>query len=105
MEVILSTRGDFIYNLKVCSLIPSANIIYIGFFAFMVDQIYTFAVVKYIKPISNVFAVPIDRDRFFCQTFTDDSRNEFFIMLFWAVVIGAVCDDSIEPIGLLIASG
>lgn len=57
-----------------------------------------------IEPIADVFAIAIDRNWFFVEEALDDNGDEFFWELVRAIVIGAVGDDGVHAVGVVVGT-
>ncbi|MNT67995.1 hypothetical protein D3C72_2061890 [compost metagenome] len=61
--------------------------------------------VFHIKPVADVSAVSIDRQRLAIQRVEDDQRDEFFREVERAVIVGAVGNHDRKAIGTLPCGG
>jgi hypothetical protein len=91
-------------NIIIVTFVTSTDIVDFTCFTRMVYKVYAFTVVENIKPVTYIFPVSINRNRFIIERFSDNCRNQFFIMLFRAVIVGSVGNDCIHPVGMQITS-
>ncbi len=63
-----------------------------------------FRVITNKEPVTDVHAVAINRKRFAMDEILDNDRNELFGKLVRAVVIGAVGDDGIKPVSMMVSA-
>ena len=55
--------------------------------------------IRYVQPVADIGAVPVNRQRLAFQRMDDHQRNEFFRVLIGAVIVGAVRDQRRHAIG------
>lgn len=78
----------------------AADVICFTRFAAVEDKINRFAMVKNIQPVADVFAVAVNGNVFAFQSIGDDFGNEFFRMLFGAVIVGTIGDGDVHSKGV-----
>ena len=91
-----------LYDFQIVPLVVSSDVVGLSRFSSVVYQVYCLAVVQYVEPVPYVLAVSIDGDRFFRKAFPDDGRDQFFVMLFGSVVVGAIRGSDVHAIGVVV---
>ena len=60
--------------------------------------------VAHIEPIADLLAITINGERFACECVVNDERDEFFGKMVRAVVVGAICREDGEPVGVMVGA-
>ena len=69
-----------------------ADIVNFPFFSVTQDQIARPAVILYIKPVTDIFPITIDRKRPVMKRFDDHQRNQLFRQMIWSIVVGTTAN-------------
>ena len=64
----------------------------------------SFGMIANVEPVANVHSVAVEGNRFTGEQVLNDDRNELFGELVGTVVVGAIGDNRVEPIGVMISA-
>lgn len=92
-------RADRSDDFKVGLLVVSAHVVALARTALVKDEVDRMAVVSDPEPVANVFARSVDGDRLVRETLADYRGNELFVVLPGPVVVRAVRDRHVHPVG------
>ena len=92
-------RADCAYDFKVRLLVVSAHVVALARATFVKDEVDRAAVVSNPEPVAHVFARAVDGDRLVRETLADHRGDELLIVLPGAVVVRAVRDRDVHPVG------
>ena len=84
---------DDFYQVDVFPFVEAADVVCVGHFAFMENQVDGAGVVFHIEPVAHVLAFAIDRKGLAVADVVDEQRYQFFGELVGAVVVRAVRHD------------
>src|SRR5690242_2543742 len=89
------------YDIEVGPLGVAANIVALAYPALVEDREQGARVVLDIKPIADIVALAVDRDRLAMQPPQDGERDQLFGEMVGSVIIRAVADDGRQPEGFV----
>ena len=78
----------------------SADIVDLAYTAIVDDQVDRLAVILYIQPVTDIFALSVYRKRLVIQRIGNHQRNELLREMIWSIVVGTSADrhrKSISP--------
>ena len=94
-------QGD---DVDIGPLIVATNIVGVVSPAIADDKVNASVMVIYIKPVADLFTIPINRKFFSIKAVSNNKWDQFFWKLVRAIVVRAVTDGGIKTIGMVIAA-
>ena len=91
-------QTDYVYVLP---LVESADIVGLGNFALMENQVDGPCVVFHIEPVPHILAPAIDRKRLAVTYIIDEQGNKFLWELIWTIVVGTVGHNRRHSVGVV----
>ena len=79
-----------------------ANIVYLTHSALVNHQINSPAMILYIKPVTNIYSLPVYRKRLIRQGISYHQWNKLFREMIWSIIIAAPADGRWQTIGTMI---
>ena len=69
---------DKLYNVDVCHFVVTTDIVSLSYGSFMDDEVDGFAVVFHIEPVTDVFAISVNRERLVIKGIGNHEGNQLF---------------------------
>lgn len=95
---------DKLYNVDVCHFVVTTDIVSLSYGSFMDDEVDGFAVVFHIEPVTDVFAISVNRERLVIKGIGNHEGNQLFRELVGAVVVAAPGNGGGEAIGSVVST-
>ena len=92
-------RADRPDDFEVRLFVVSAHVVALARAALVKDEVDRPAMIAHPEPVANVSARTVDGDRFVRETLADHRGDELFVVLPGAVVVRAVRDRDVHPVG------
>lgn len=89
-EKTVNSLDDDLDEVNVFPFVEASDIICVGYFAFVENQVDGAGVVFYKQPVAHILALAIHRQRFAVADIVDKKRYQLFGELVWPIIVGAV---------------
>ena len=100
----VENRADFMNHIEVGLLVPSTDVVGLPYYAGFENPTNGRTMVTNVEPIANLLAVTINRKRLACESVVYDKRNEFFGEMVGAVVVGTICCQDGQAVGVMVST-
>ena len=90
-----------LYEINILPFVETSDIVCVSRFPFVEDQIYSSGVIFYIKPVTDILSLSIDRERLSISYIIDKQRNKLLWELIWCVVVRSVSYDCRHAVSVM----
>ena len=102
-ELVKKVADDF-YDANVRAFVMAADVVGVPCLSVLKNLPKRFGVVANIEPVANVHSVAVKRKRFTCEEVLNDYWDKLFRKLVRAIVVGAIGDDGVNAVGVVIGA-
>ena len=91
-------------DVDVLPLVEAADVIRIGYFTLMENEVNSTGMILYIQPVAHILTLAVDGQRLAMTDVVDEQRNQFLRELIRSVVVRAVGHDDGHAVSVVIST-